>query len=73
MAASTVIIYGKEGWPYTSEAREAYSTKGHRVDYRNVKKSAPDLAQMLVHSKGARRVPVIVEDGRVTIGFGGTW
>jgi len=27
---------------------------------------------MLVHSKGARKVPVIVEDGRVTIGFGGT-
>jgi glutaredoxin 3 len=42
------------------------------VDYRNVKKSAPDLDEMLVHSKGARKVPVIVEDGRVTIGFGGT-
>jgi len=42
------------------------------VDYRNVKKSAPDLDEMLVHSQGARRVPVIVEDGRVTTGFGGT-
>jgi glutaredoxin len=37
-----------------------------------VKKSAPDLDAMLVQSKGARKVPVIVEDGRVTIGFGGT-
>jgi hypothetical protein len=37
-----------------------------------VKKSAPDLDEMLVHSKGVRKVPVIVEDGRVTIGFGGT-
>jgi len=27
---------------------------------------------MLVHSKGVREVPVIVEDGRVTIGYGGT-
>jgi hypothetical protein len=28
---------------------------------------------MLAHSKGQRRVPVIVEDdGRVTVGFGGT-
>jgi len=28
---------------------------------------------MLTHSKGQRRVPVIVEDdGKVTIGFGGT-
>jgi hypothetical protein len=37
-----------------------------------VKKSAPDLDAMLGHSKCARKVPVIVEDGRVTIGFGGT-
>jgi len=30
------------------------------------------LQEMLVHSKGVREVPVIVEDGRVTIGHGGT-
>jgi glutaredoxin 3 len=42
------------------------------VDYRNVKKSAPELQEMLRHSKGERRVPVIVEDGKVTIGYGGT-
>jgi len=27
---------------------------------------------MLRHSKGVREVPVIVEDGQVTIGYGGT-
>jgi len=27
---------------------------------------------MLGHSKGSREVPVIVEGGNVTIGFGGT-
>jgi hypothetical protein len=37
-----------------------------------VKASAADLDRMLGYSKGARKVPVIVEDGRVTIGFGGT-
>jgi len=37
-----------------------------------VKKSKPDLDEMLVHSKGVRKVPVIVEDGRATIGYGGT-
>jgi hypothetical protein len=37
-----------------------------------VKKSAPDLKEMLVHSGGKRQVPVIVEDGTATIGFGGT-
>lgn len=42
------------------------------MDYRNVKKSAPDLDAMLAAAGGERRVPVIVEEGRVTIGFGGT-
>jgi glutaredoxin len=42
------------------------------VDYRNVKSSAADLAEMLKHTGGERRVPVIVEGGRVTIGYGGT-
>jgi glutaredoxin 3 len=37
-----------------------------------VKHSAPDLDEMLGHSKGQRRVPVIVEGGKVTIGYGGT-
>lgn len=42
------------------------------MDYRNVKKSPPDLEGMLSFSDGRREVPVIVEDGRVTIGYGGT-
>jgi hypothetical protein len=42
------------------------------VDYRNVKESAAQLDEMLVHTKGRREVPVIVEKGRVTIGHGGT-
>jgi hypothetical protein len=37
-----------------------------------VKKDAKALATMLEHSRGRRLVPVIVEDGKVTIGFGGT-
>jgi glutaredoxin len=37
-----------------------------------VKKSATDLDEMLRHTKGARKVPVMVEDGRVTVGYGGT-
>jgi hypothetical protein len=37
-----------------------------------VKKSAADLDRMLGYSKGRRNVPVIVEDGKVTIGYGGT-
>jgi hypothetical protein len=37
-----------------------------------VKKSAADLQEMLDLVRGKRQVPVVVEDGRVTIGFGGT-
>ena len=40
--------------------------------YVNVKKNAADLQLMLQHTKGQRRVPVIVDDGKVLIGFGGT-
>jgi glutaredoxin len=42
------------------------------VDYRNVKKSSADLAEMLKHTGGERQVPVIVEGGRATTGYGGT-
>jgi glutaredoxin len=38
----------------------------------NVKKNAADLVRMLEYSKGQRRVPVIVDNGKVTIGFGGS-
>jgi glutaredoxin len=38
----------------------------------NVKKDKAALATMLEYSKGRRAVPVIVEGGKVTIGFGGT-
>jgi hypothetical protein len=37
-----------------------------------VKKSKPDLDAMLACTDNGRRVPVIVEGGKVTVGFGGT-
>ena len=43
-----------------------------RSRYVNVKKNADGLDRMLRYSNGRRQVPVIVEDGKVTIGFGGT-
>jgi glutaredoxin len=36
-----------------------------------VKKDPKGLERMLVHSKGRREVPVIVDGERVTIGFAG--
>ena len=37
-----------------------------------MKKSRPFLDEMLVHTSGGRQVPVIVENGKVTVGHGGT-
>ena len=65
-----IIIYGKTGWPYTLEARSAY---GDRAVYKDVREDANNLQEMLKISNGERQVPVIVEDDKVTIGYGGTW
>jgi glutaredoxin 3 len=66
-----VLIFGKDSCPYTADAREHYATRGE-TRYVNVKKDADGLRRMLELTGGQRRVPVIVEDGKVTIGFGGT-
>jgi glutaredoxin 3 len=72
VSVKTVVIYGKDSCPYTLAAREDYERRGVTVDYVNVKKHRDGLEKMLVHSGGRREVPVIVDEGRVTIGFGGT-
>jgi hypothetical protein len=46
--------------------------RGFVVDYRDVLGSPAEMDEMLGHSNGARRVPVIVEDKTVTVGHGGT-
>jgi len=66
-----VIIYGKAGWPFTDKARSAY---GEQAEYFDVKADSSKLEEMLKHSDGVRKVPVIIEGGRVTIGYaGGSW
>ena len=69
-----ILLFGKDAWPYTRAAREAFAKEGRRVDYYNVIKEPKYLNAMLTYSKGARKVPVIVEGETVSIGFdGGTW
>ena len=65
-----IEIFGKDSCPYTMAAVDAYRPKG--AVYHNVKKDAAQMARMLEFSGGQRRVPVIVENGQVTIGYGGT-
>lgn len=68
----SVLIFGKDACPYTQAARDDFAKRKVPVQYLNVKKDAAALKRMLEYSRGRREVPVIVEGGRVTIGFGGT-
>ena len=70
--SETVRIYGKDGCPYTTAAREDCVKRGVAHEYLDVKSDKRLLDEMLVLSRGRREVPVIVEAGKVTIGFGGT-
>ena len=40
--------------------------------YHDVKADRGRLQEMLAHSGGRRQVPVIVVDGRVSVGYGGS-
>jgi len=65
----TIVIYGKDGWPYTQRAREAYK-EHHYIDVQH----DPDrMAEMLRFSEGQRKVPVIVSGSTVKIGYNGAW
>ena len=66
--SSKVMIFGTVGCPYTSKAREAY---GNNAVFFDVGKDPGKLREMLNYSGGKRQVPVIVEGGKVTVGFGG--
>ena len=67
--AQDIIIYGKAGWPHTEKARSVYET----TQYFDVTQDPKKLEEMLLHSKGVRKVPVIVEGEKVSIGYGGSW
>ena len=66
-----VLIFGKDSCPYTQAAIEDYQARKVPVRYVNVKKDAKQLDRM-IRLSGGREVPVILENGKVTVGFGGT-
>ena len=66
-----VLIFGKNTWPFTTAAREAYIKNGKDVEYIDVLSDAGKLDTMLKYSDGIRKVPIIVDRGEVTIGFKG--
>ena len=72
MLTEEVLIFGHDLCPYTSKAREDFSRRKIAFEYINVLQDDDGLQRMLKHSNGRRQIPVIVEVGKVTIGFGGS-
>lgn len=67
-----ILVYGKETCPYTTRARKDFTDQGVAFRYVDVQKDAAALTRMLRLTDGDRRVPVIVHDGEVSVGYGGT-
>jgi glutaredoxin 3 len=72
MSDDKVEIFGQDLCPYTSNAREEFRRRKIKFDYVNVLEDRAGLERMLKITNGRRNIPVIVEAGKVTIGFGGT-
>lgn len=72
MSDDKVEIFGQDLCPYTSDAREDFRRRKIKFDYVNVLEDPAGLARMLKVTNGRRNIPVIVEAGKVTIGFGGS-
>lgn len=70
--AEPVVIYGKDDCPYTRAAREDYQARGVPVAYHDVRRDPEAMRRFLELSGGERRVPLIVDRGRVSAGFGGS-
>ncbi|MFH1154805.1 MAG: UXX-star (seleno)protein family 1 [Pseudomonadota bacterium] len=66
-----VVIYGKNNCPFTKAAREAYTRKKIDFQYIDVLQNPAELDRMLELSKGERKVPVIVDNYQVIIGYDG--
>ncbi|QGY41629.1 glutaredoxin [Pseudodesulfovibrio cashew] len=62
---SETTIYGKPNCPHTRRALDAHP--GAR--FVDVLLSKENLDAMLEYSEGKRRIPVIVKDGEVSIGY----
>jgi len=42
------------------------------VEYRNVQKDPASMKEMLAVTGGGREVPVVLEGGKATVGYGGS-
>lgn len=66
----SVKIYTKDGCPYCSKAIQSLWDRG--IDFQEINLTKdPDKINEMEELSGARKVPVIVENHSVTVGFEG--
>lgn len=65
-------IYTKRGCPYCAGAKEDMKKRGVPFIEYVVEDNPRYLAEMLHVNGGQRRVPTIVKDGKISIGFNGS-
>ncbi len=67
-----VTIYTKPGCPYCAAAKQHYTNEGIAFTEHCVKTDEAMAAKAEELASGSKVVPVIVEDGEVKLGFGGS-
>ena len=68
---SEVTIYTKEGCPYCAAAKKHYAEQGISFKEIDIYDTPGAKDEVVKLTGGQRIVPVIVEEGKVTAGFGG--
>lgn len=68
---ANVKMYTKQGCPYCAAAREHYTGQGIVFDDINVIDNPRAQEELLALSEGKRIVPVIVDNGKVIVGWDG--
>ncbi len=66
----SVTIYTKSGCPYCKAAKESFAKQNVQYTEINVTEN-PGKIDELVKIAGVRKVPVIVDKEKVTVGFNG--
>ena len=68
---SQVTIYTKVGCPYCAAAKQHFSDQNIAFQEVDVHSTPGAIDKVKNLSGGKNIVPIIVENGRVTVGFGG--
>lgn len=70
--SENLIIYTKPGCPYCAAAKEDFAQRGLNYTEYDVSTDPARKEEAISLAKGVAAVPVIVDNGEVSVGFGGS-